>query len=86
MSFIVKETFFGSCTKVDYKITKWKSSDSDGRVQPSHSYTAMKALHQRYTLCASSAILICALLMSPYADSPITATRTSSSLKEMPSL
>ena len=52
----------------------------------SHSYTAMKALHQRYTLCASSAILICGLLISPYVGSPIAATRTSSSQKEMPSL
>jgi hypothetical protein len=47
--------------------------------------TAMRALHQRYTLCASNAILICRLLNSPYAGSLSATTRTSSSRKEMPS-
>jgi hypothetical protein len=70
------------------KITTIKdvqNSDSDRRVQPTLTRTAMKTLHQRYTLWVSNSILICGLLNSPYAGSLNATTRTSSSRKEMPS-
>ena len=78
MSFIVKEeTFFGGRLQRSKMLKVQTQTDA-------LTHTAMKAIHQRYTLCVSNTIIIRGLLISPYAGSLSATTRTSSSRKEMP--